>query len=81
MADKNLLVSVVTLDYTNAKVLINTGTFFLYNIRSKQQDIVFTAVKSVLFLPPYFISQFTIAEEIIPSIPIVSNFPYVVFAL
>lgn len=57
---------------------------FYYNISSKQQAIVFTAVKSVLFLflPPYFFdSQFTIAEEILPSMTTVSNLPYVVFAL
>lgn len=83
MADKKQLASVVILDYTNTKIFINTRTFY-YSISSKQQAIVFTAVKSVLFLflPPYFfVPQFTIAEEILPSMPTVSNSPYVVFAL
>lgn len=57
---------------------LSTPRHFYYNISSKKQDIVFIAVKSVLFLllPPYFfVYQFTIAEETLPSMPTLSKFP------
>jgi len=73
----------VIMDYINAKVFINTTTFF-YKVCKEQQVVTFTAVKSVLFLimpPSFFASQSSIAEEILSSAPTVSNVPYVVFAL
>lgn len=63
---------------------LSTPGHFYYRVSREQQVIIFTAVKSVpfLFMPPYFfVSQSSIAEDILPSTPTVSNFPYVVFAL
>lgn len=61
-----------------------TPGHYHYKVSGEQQVIIFTSVKSVLFLfmPPYFfVSQSSIAEEVFSSAPTVSNFSRVVFAL
>lgn len=63
---------------------LSTPGHFYYKVSREQQVITFTAVKSFLFLfmsPYFFVSQSSVAEEILSSTPTVSNFPYVVFAL
>lgn len=52
--------------------------YFYYKVSKEQQVIIFTAVKCSLFfmLLYFFVSQFSVAGEILSPTPTVSSFPH-----